>query len=194
MMINKRYSIFPTSKNSGSCLFLDFLNKTFPKSKRSQAWGMDLIIAVMLFLMGMIVFMIYTINSSSESNEEIAQLSLEGELIMTNILSEGYPDDWNSSNVVNIGIIDNEKINQTKLERFYDLSISNYGKTKSIFDTEYDYFFVVDNMTIRGLGVGGIGKPGTDIDNLNTSSLLKISRLTLYNYKVKNSYLYIWKE
>lgn len=161
---------------------------------KAQAWGIDLMIAIMIFSMGIIVFYIYSINSPGEQKENFQELSYQGENIAKVILSEGYPLDWNSQNVIEIGILSNNKINDTKLERFYDLSQSDYNKTKEIFNTRYDYYFFFDNnMTFNSSEVRGIGKPGTDPANINAINLIKKTKVVIYKDKPATAYLYIWE-
>ena len=54
----------------------------------------------------------------TEAEENIDALFYEGKIIASSILSEGYPVDWNSENVVTAGILTDNKINETKVERF----------------------------------------------------------------------------
>ncbi|MFA5174473.1 MAG: hypothetical protein WC438_04805 [Candidatus Pacearchaeota archaeon] len=164
------------------------------KNKSAQAWGMDLMIGVIIFSIGIIVFFIYSINAPGEQKENFQELSYQGNLIAKTILSEGYPLDWNDINAVKIGILSGDKINQTKLERFYDLSQSNYYKTKTLFNTKYDYYFFFDkNMTINSVEVDGIGKPGITRDNINASNLIKITRVVVYEDKPTTAYLYVFE-
>ena len=113
-------------------------------SKRSQTWGLDVIIAVYLFSIGIVVFLIYSMNYSAEAVNALDKLHYDGDSIMRSLLSDGSPADWNESNVVTIGITTNNKINITKLERFYTLTQTNYNKTKLIFNTKYNYYFFLD--------------------------------------------------
>ena len=109
------------------------------KSKRSQAWGMDLVIALAIFSVGLVAFYIYSLNAPSEAKEVIDSLFYDGKIIANSILSEGYPINWNLSNVVTLGILSENKINETKLRRFYNLTQTNYPKTK---------IFLTQNMII----------------------------------------------
>jgi len=166
----------------------------YKKNKKSQAWEIDLVIAVSIFLIGVLVFFIYSINQSVESLEKLDIIFYKGKNVMDNILSEGYPKDWNKDNVIRIGILDNGKINETKLERFYNLTQENYFRTKIIFNTEYDYYFFFKNLTIGSSAVEGIGKPNTNLSNINAENLVKISRVTIYKNEPKQVYLYVWEE
>ena len=83
--------------------------------KRGQVWSIDIIIAFTIFLIAIIVFFVYSVNYSGEAGETFEQISYDGEIILKSIFSEGHPQDWNSSNVVNIGIMSKNKINEKKL-------------------------------------------------------------------------------
>ena len=83
------------------------------KLRKAQAWGMDLVIAMVLFSMGMVAFYIYSLNQPSEAREKIEEMLYDGKIIANTLLSEGYPEDWNSNNVVRIGILTDNKIDET---------------------------------------------------------------------------------
>lgn len=156
---------------------------------------MDLIIGLVIFLIGIVVFMIYSINYSGESEEIFSSLTYDGEIIMNEILSEGHPENWNTTNVIKIGILSNEKINQTKLEKFYNLSQTNYQTTKEIFNTPYEYYLFLEKpLSINEGTKEGIGKPGTTKDSIDSTNLIKITRFTIYQNKPVTAYLYVWEE
>ena len=165
---------------------------------KAQAWGFDLIVAMIIFSVGIVVFFIYSINQPAEAKETLEKLSYDGRLITESILSTGYPENWNSGNVVSIGILNNGKINETKLGNFYSLSQSDYDATKILFNTRYDYFFFLDqNMTSISVDVDGIGKLGVNKNNINSfnpNNLVKISRFVVYRDKPMAAYLYLWGE
>lgn len=142
-----------------------------------------------IFMAGIIVFYFYSLNTS-EVETTIDKLSYDGDLIASIILSEGTPINWNENDVINPGILTNGKINQTKLENFYDLSLNNYQKTKSLFNTNYEYFIFTskNNLTIEGEEIAGIGSLPT-----NQKNLIKISRLTIYNNKLITLNIEIWE-
>ena len=169
--------------------------KLILKRKKSQAWGADLMVAFVIFSIGIFVFFLYSINAPTEAEENIDALFYEGKIIASSILSEGYPADWNSENVVTAGILTDNKINETKVERFYNLAQADYAKTKRIFNTKYDYYFFLDrNMVISSGEIEGIGKPGTVKENINALNLVKVTKLTIYENKPTSAYLYIWEE
>jgi hypothetical protein len=160
--------------------------------KKGQAWGVDLIAAMGILLSGIMIFYLYTLNTSDEGSAIFSSLKSEGNGIMEEILFEGYPLDWDEDNVIKIGIFSNDKINETKLVMFYNVTNDRYAWTKRNFNTNYDYFLFFDENISDG--VSGIGKPGIDIDNLNAKNLIKISRVVVRNNKPSMIYLYVWEE
>ncbi|MCH7568382.1 MAG: hypothetical protein IIA87_03090 [Nanoarchaeota archaeon] len=164
------------------------------RSKKAQAWGFDLIIASTLFLMGIVVFYFYSLNYPTEGGEILDSLFYEGDIIAGTLLSDGYPDNWDQNNVVRVGILTNDKINETKLERFYTLTNETltpggYAKTKSLFNTKYEYYVNFSTqMNISGGEIDGIGKQPTD-----TKNLIKITRFVSYQNKPTTLYVYIWE-
>lgn len=165
------------------------------KNKKAQGWGIDLIVAVSIFVMCITILYFFSINYSSDTKEEFNILSDEAEIIMEEILSEGYPENWNKTNVIKIGIISEGKINQTKSEKFYNLTQEDYGKTKRIFNTKYDYFFTLrENITLSSGEIKGIGKNETDVDNIDAKNLVRVERYTIYKNKPEKAYLYLWSK
>jgi len=189
-------------KNKANSRFYFDINKIVPKSKRSQGWGMDLIIAVTIFTFGLVAFYVYSLNSPGEAKEKIETLFYDGKILANTILSEGSPADWSINNVAEIGILSNNKVNETKLKFFYELTRTetDYEKTKALFDTSYEYYFYLnEEIDINGDGslmIDGIGKPGVSRNSGfdNAKNLVKITRYVIYENKPMAAYFYIWEE
>jgi len=165
--------------------------------KKAQAWGIDLMIAMIIFTVGIVIFYFYALNAPGEAKETMESLSYDGKIIMNTIFSEGYPLDWNPGNVVNIGILSDNKIDETKLENFDAMTGTDddYDRTKILFNTRYDYYFFLDDqMVINSFPVDGIGKPGVNRYDTDYENLIKITRFTVYKGKPITAYLYIWKD
>lgn len=162
---------------------------------RAQIWGMDLIAAVMIFSVALSFFYFYAINDRDLPLEKLETLTQEGILLTDMLLSEGYPTNWDESNVIEIGILSNGIVNETKLERFYNLATNDYYHTKNIFNVGYDYYvFFNENMSIGGSRIDGIGKPGVTRKNINAKNLIRINRVTVYRGKLTSLTAYIWEE
>jgi len=112
--------------------------------KKAQAWGFDLMGAAIIFLVGITLLYVYALNISSEPEEVIDDLIYDGNLVSDLILSEGVPENWNQESVEVPGLLTNGKINQSKLNMFYDLYLNNYGRLKKLLNTRYDFYFYID--------------------------------------------------
>jgi FlaG/FlaF family flagellin (archaellin) len=112
-------------------------------NKKSQVWGFDLMIALTIFLVGVVAAYIYAINFLNESDETLSTLFYEGNSAYSLILSSGTPENWNQEDVEIPGILSGGKINQTKLDEFYDLSKTSEGYTsiKRLLGVEDEFYF-----------------------------------------------------
>jgi hypothetical protein len=145
-------------------------------------------LASTIFIFGIVMFYLYALNDPEEGKENLEGLFYDGKIIAESLLSEGYPKDWNSADVVTTGILSDNKINETKLERFYNLANSDYAKTRNRFNTQFDYyFFLSENMTINSVEVEGIGS-----NPPNPQNLVKITRFTVYKNRPVTAYIYVW--
>lgn len=153
------------------------------EGKKAQAWGFDLVIGIIIFVVGIVSFYIYTTNMPVGGEGEVIQhLEENGELIADSLMSEGSPAGWTYLNAVRIGLLSENRINQTKLDNFRLLAISDYNRTKSLFRVNSEYFVYLD-----GNAAGGIGK-----DPVNANNLFKITRVVVYNRSVTTLNIYSW--
>lgn len=152
--------------------------------KDGQAWGFDLMIAFVIFIIGIIAFFLYALNYPTEGEEIIDALSYEANLIAENLLSEGHPKNWTVDNVEIIGLTNNDRINQTKLNNFESLVISDYNLTKTLLNTRYDYYINIINSTDSKI----IGQLPVDPTNL-----IKVARVSLYNNEAIQMDVYVWE-
>ena len=79
--------------------------------KRAQIWGLDILAGMALFLIGIVVFFVCSLNQPVEAQDNFELLFYDGKIIADNLMSQGYPSDWNSSNVISLGISSDDKIN-----------------------------------------------------------------------------------
>lgn len=158
-------------------------------NKKAQAWGFDIIVAVGIFVIGLITFFLYTINYPTGEQEKVDELLYEGNVIADNLISEGYPDNWTTSIVSKIGLLTDNKISQEKLESFNQLSLSNYGRTKTMLGTKYNYFVNFSTpIQISGNNIEGIGLVPQNVKNN-----IKISRVSIYQNKPVTVEVQVWE-
>ncbi|MFH1290068.1 MAG: hypothetical protein ABIH92_01530 [Nanoarchaeota archaeon] len=150
--------------------------------KKAQAWGFDLVVGMIIFVVGILSFYLYTTNLPGASEETIQHLQQDGELVADSLMSEGSPEDWTVSTVVMIGILSDDRINQTKLDSFRSLASSDYNLTRSLFRVRNNYFVYLD-----GDFASGIGADSTDAVNL-----VKVTRAVVYDRSVTTLNVYAW--
>ncbi|MBU0906524.1 MAG: hypothetical protein KKD18_04605 [Nanoarchaeota archaeon] len=147
--------------------------------KEGQAWGFDLVVGMVIFIVGIVSFYLYTTNLSGASQEVIGQLQQEGEMIADSLMSEGSPIDWDASNVARIGVLSDARINETKWAEFKSLT---YGRTKALFRVRNEYFVYIGNDVANGVGLDASG----------ATNLVKITRVVVYNQSVATLNIYSW--
>lgn len=156
--------------------------------KRAQAWGLDLIIASSLFMIALVLFYFYSINYSNEAGKSYDDLIYQGNVVANTILSEGFPENWTDSTVVVPGVLVDGRIDDFKLELFYNLTNNNYNRTLKLLNANYNFFMNLSTgIIINGNYVDGIGTLSANPDNL-----IRIDRFIIYKNNPAVLSLYIW--
>ncbi|PIN92223.1 hypothetical protein COU55_02100 [Candidatus Pacearchaeota archaeon CG10_big_fil_rev_8_21_14_0_10_31_59] len=144
------------------------------KNKNGQAWSLDLIIAGVIFLIGIVILFYYAINYSSQSKNQLDELLYEGNLASELILSEEES-----------GILSNGIVNQTKLDFFANL---NDTSKRNLIGIKDNFYFVMDNLEINGEPANYVGI----INSSETENLIQTTRLTIYKNKPIKFELFAW--
>lgn len=169
----------------------------FTSARKSQIWSIEFIVALIIFISALFIFFKYSINLSNIQEITLKELVIDAKTVSNYLVSEGLPKDWNTSNVISIGLTDgNYQLNTTKLGNFSQL---DYITTKSMFSVVNDYyiFFTDKNDTTVIINeIEGIGKPGINRTNLDAledpSDVLKVFRFVLYNSTIIKMGIYVW--
>jgi hypothetical protein len=182
--------------------------------KKFVNWEIPLTLFLFGFLIIVVISIVYfgyypknIINKDNRLNKPLKELSNDGENISDIILSEGYPKNWESDlpKVVRIGIFEDNKINQDKLDKFYNLVAIDYPKTKVLFGTRYDYAFCLPLLP-SGTSVMNISTAGgwihkeciggkDSVANIPSTArnLFKVTRFTIYENKPVTANIYVWE-
>ena len=142
-------------------------------SKEGQAWSLDIVIASVIFMIGIIVLYLYAINYLSKPDERLKEMFYEGNLASELILSK---DDF--------GILTGHKVNQTKLDSFN----STYQNKKSLLGIRRNFYFVIDGLELGGSPAEYVGAKNPDPENI-----VQITRITIYKDKPAKFQLYVWE-
>lgn len=171
--------------------------------KKGQVWVQDAIASVIIIITALSIFIVGYENYSSRNEGSHMDIQNENRLISEYLMLEGTPVDWNESNVLRIGILNSDyTLNETKLNRLYNLTISDYDLTRLALHTRFDYMiFFEDDDTLVNISSYFIGKEGmnnTNILDLDTKNIAKTERFVIYQngiYKdILKMTIYSWEE
>jgi len=156
-----------------------------------------MIIAVLIFSAAILIYYKTTTNLSDQDEELLDDLLIDAKSISNSLMSQGCPYNWIEDNVVRIGITNDNRINETKLEQFSRIP---YNDSRKLFGTAYDYYvyfrdrnndIIPFNETLEG-----IGKPGVDSTNIQTvekpKKLVKVTRFVIKKSDIVKMVIYLW--
>ena len=105
--------------------------------RRAQAWYLDVVMALFIFASAMVAYHYFSINIDSAKNDRFKEMSFAADALSSTLLKEGYPVQWNSLDVVRIGITHNDqKIDPQLWMEFTGL---NYTQSKQLLGMTYDF-------------------------------------------------------
>ena len=168
-----------------SVLMLPVKSVIFVQRIRGQAMITDLVLGVTIFTVVLVVFYRAEVNVQQIDQRELADMILEAQVISDLLVTSGTPTDWTNNSVIEVGVSENHRINETKLSA---LNTFSYNKTRSLFHTKYDYYFYFEtNAQVNWITPGiqeGIGKPGVITTTLLTDEkpkhIVRITRFVVY--------------
>ena len=131
---------------------------------KSQAFYSDFVISILIFGIILLIYFTYTTNLSSNDAGLLDDLLTDTKVVSSSLTSSGYPDSWDSDNVVRIGFTDNyNRIDNAKFNEFIKIS---YNKSKSLLGTTYDYFLFFVNESGDAVNVEGFCGTGNAAVNI----------------------------
>lgn len=158
--------------------------KKINKQKKAQVWYADFSIGLLIFIVAISGYMVYSYSETVEEKGELTELLIDAKVIASSLVSEGYPSNWTSTNVTRIGLTDgNQRIVQQKLEDFNDFSYSERG---DLLGTTKDYYFYLEYL--NGTTFNQLGLNGTNADKL-----VQVTRVLIYNDTFVKMTFYLWQ-
>ena len=145
------------------------------KKLNGQAFSFDFLVACTIFLFVITLLLIQVGYNTKELNEVREKNELTGEAFRLSdiFFDEGYPKDWNSTNVKVIGMETNNRVDWQKLKNLEDLG---YQKSLILLGLKNDY-----NITIFE-NISPVYSFGKNIEN--TSSIIKVDRVGILNNSI----------
>lgn len=156
---------------------------------KGQIFSIDFMASLMFFLPFLLIMIFLWNYSEIQYAETERTIDMRDKAVLISDLllkSEGYPKDWNSANVVTLGLAkENNKISNEKLNRLYEINCTRF---KEIFDMKYNFFLEVtdinDNILFTDDKCGNYS---------NAEDIIPIQRYGLLEEKLIKMEVLIWE-
>jgi hypothetical protein len=174
--------------------------------KKAQVWTTDYIAGLLIFILALTLSVKLIVNAYSP--DDYSQLKKEGIRVTENLLSEGYPLDWNETNVIRVGLFTNNRFDNNKINSAMNLS---YSSLRNILLTDQEFFVVFKNKNdslinfenncflgsssvsiTRNLTMNNTPCINYSLSNLDTNNLVVIKRAGVYNSSIIKMEAYFW--
>ena len=161
--------------------------------KKAQSWYIDYIVGFIIFVLGMLIFLQYSPNIiKSDLNEKI----LDSEILSDILISEGVPNDWNSTNYFQIGLTNNYVLDLSKLKELKKL---DYYELKSSLPINSDFYFQFNtNILLEEGEFVSYGKPGANKNNIkelfNPNQIISVERFIAHDGEIIKLELLVWSK
>lgn len=163
--------------------------------RRGQAWYVDLFFGILIFVLSFSILMKSDVNLKTPEEDLQREMKIDGDRISSMLLSPGVPKDWNESNVISPGIIEQGKIDDSKLSSMINMT---YPEVRSKLRSRFNFMFMLLNQThvVPFQGLDYYGKPGVSPGNISTAEspdqILKVSRLAVYGSEIVRLEVFVW--
>ncbi|MBS3085589.1 hypothetical protein J4225_02790 [Candidatus Pacearchaeota archaeon] len=145
------------------------------RSKKAQAWSLDVVVAIVIFMAGVIILYVYAINYVNQGGQQLDDLLYQGNTAAELLLGDDE-----------LGLVSNGKINQDKLNDFY---ASDYKLKKMRLGVKDDFYFILQNLEVNGTLVGYAGL----MNSTAVKNSIKVSRFSVYKNKPIKFQIYVWR-
>jgi hypothetical protein len=146
-----------------------------PKKVKGQALSFDFLIACTIFILVIAILLTQVGYNTKELNEirDKNELIDETHKLSEIFFDEGYPKNWNSSNVVVIGLETDNRISWSKLKSLEEIG---YQKSLVLLGLKNDYNITIfeNNSTFYSFG--------KNIEN--ASSIVRVDRVGILNNSI----------
>lgn len=155
-------------------------------SVKGQTFSSDFLIACVIFVLAFSILYVYWAYATLQIDEtqKINEMIDKGYLVSQLWFREGIPEYWNTSDVIDLGLSNEHRFNQTKMNNLNDIG---YEKNKYLMGIEiYDYYFRLLNSTNSTIYTFGIYPS-------NAEDVIKIKRVGILNGSIVILEAMIWK-
>lgn len=169
------------------------------RQRHAQTWSADFILAVFLFAIAGVAAIKLITNLSFGSSFDDVQL--DAQAISSQLMSPGIPSNWNSTTLVEVGVMTSGALDTRK---WHDISIMSYSQLRRLMGVQSEFAIVVSNVnqsTPSGVIVPClIGNPVTNASLCNQTislngqkQVVKVDRLIASNASIARLSIYVWR-
>lgn len=171
------------------------LNFSIDFGKRAQVSTIDFIAGFLMVVTALLLAsnLIFTLQekSSFSSLQDVATAVSE------DLMSEGYPADWNATSVIKLGLLSNNTLSPVKIQ---DLSSLSYDDIRASLGTPYDVYWYFHNASgVVNVSACGYGNPSVVVDALScepsfsaSRNLVHLQRILVYNNSLITMEVVVW--
>jgi hypothetical protein len=147
-------------------------------STKGQVIWMDYVMALFIFLLTLSLFFKTIENTMPEDENGVNYLKNEANGVAKSLMSKGFPNDWNSTNVKKIGFLEDNSLSKIKAYEYEQIEFANQ---KTILGIKHNFSFFFINGTENIKNIGGICSLGNNINSIPNNKLAYYSNLPEIN-------------
>lgn len=163
--------------------------------RNAQIFTLDFLLGFLAFIV--VILIVVNVLQGMFISQEFSTVYADATHISDVLMTSGYPLSWSSADIILLGIVDDSRINTTKLMYFDSF---NYTKQKSLVQSTADFIFTFENAT-ETLNVSTCthGYPITtdefceiNFSSIEYTDLTKVERIVIYNSTPVRMVVYTW--
>ncbi|MGM5485252.1 MAG: hypothetical protein ACQEP1_05270 [Nanobdellota archaeon] len=147
--------------------------------KRAQSWYIDYTLSLALFIIAVLLFLYYMPEGNTDNTPA------DSGILSDTLMTEGIPEDWNTTNLTTPGLITDNKLDRNKLDMLRDLG---YNESRAYLPISSDYLIYFEN------GLEGLGKINrSELSSLEADNIVHVRRMVPYQGRIIKMHVVVWE-
>jgi hypothetical protein len=165
--------------------------RTRKRRKEAQVWFFDFMIGVLIFSSAIIIYFNTREDFSDAREIFLEDLVTRSKIATEDLMSIGYPENWNATNLTRIGLIgDDKKIDVSKITQFYNLTPSMARNYLGLEGARY--FVFIEYLNDSVISFNGYNHSGESPEE--DSIVVQTTRLSVYNSSIVRLRFLVWRK
>lgn len=165
------------------------------KRKKGQMLFPDFLLGLTIFLIVMAISGKLIVDMTADNKFE--QAYKENLQVSESLLTTGMPTNWTKDNIIIPGIVNDQRLNITKLEEFEKL---DYELSKTLLNTKSEFLFYFKNATeiinisncSYGYNINYTAGCQPNIQNIDMENLVHTDRYIIHNGEIISMRILTW--